>query len=235
MISHSFVSILFALLPLLVDSVALQPAQSAITQSVTLPDSMPGMGQATSAMSSTSSAVANSADLMSMMNNMNQIMTVMNRMIGDAGQRSGEMQGELMDSSAMQSMAGMTMTDSAMTGSMIAGSAMNGMSGNMSTDMMMMMNNMNEMMKMCMADMMNNNKKWYWIGGITLALLLLGLLGWWLCRNRTRFMHNDSPLLILQRRLAQGEITLEQYAAVRTHLGTGGVAADDKELNPASV
>ena len=79
------------------------------------------------------------------------------------------------------------------------------------------------MMAMCMADMMNSNKKWYWIGGSALALILLGLLGWWLWHNRARFSSSESPLLILQRRLAQGEITLEQYEAVKTQLSMADV------------
>ncbi len=237
MINRSLLAILFAILPLLSNFVAFQPAQSSITEKVILTDSVPNVaaGQASTAMTDTVSG-----DLIAMMNHMNQMMVVMQRMMGDTNQMSEKMQDSAMDSgamrsNAMQGISNMTMTDSEMTDS-----TMNGMSSNMSVDamsadsmsanMMMTMSNMNEMMMMCMADMMNSNKKWYWIGGITLALLLLGLLGWWLWRNRARFSPSDSPLLILQRRLAQGAITLEQYEAIRLHLSAGQVAVGDKEL-----
>lgn len=211
MILLSLISTLLAFFSFLNNFTLLPSAQVTITESVRLTDTMPGManGQQMGQESVDARLMPNpmegnmmagagqtnpmSANLPVLMNHMNEMMLVMNQMTG-----------------AMQ----------VMTNTMTTDASMNGMAGSMSTDMATTMKNMNEMMMMCMADMMKSNKKWYWIGGGALALILLGVLGWWLWRNRARFTPNHSPLLILQRRLAQGEITLEQYEAVRMHLST---------------
>ncbi|HZT72627.1 MAG TPA: SHOCT domain-containing protein [Terriglobales bacterium] len=53
---------------------------------------------------------------------------------------------------------------------------------------------------------------WWWIWWVIWALIIIFAISWWTpWGGRSRFVRRETPLEILQRRLASGELTPQQY------------------------
>ena len=62
---------------------------------------------------------------------------------------------------------------------------------------------------------------WYWFGWVfLLALLVLLVAGvvWMIRATRRQAVGSETPLSILQRRLARGEVSLEQFETIKRQI-----------------
>lgn len=70
-----------------------------------------------------------------------------------------------------------------------------------------------------------SGSNWFWMGGMALFWIAVVAIGIWLVlrvtdRGYKEIKSIDTPRAILDRRLASGEISVEQYAAVRKQIET---------------
>ena len=62
---------------------------------------------------------------------------------------------------------------------------------------------------------------WYWFGWefvLALVVLLLAAVVWMIRASRRQVVGPETPLTILQRRLARGEVSLEQFETIKRQL-----------------
>ena len=99
---------------------------------------------------------------------------------------------------------------------------------------MQMMNQMNGMMGSGMmgsgmmgggpvngAPMLIWTSPWYWFGWVfllALVVLLVAAIVWMIRATRRQAVGAETPLSILQRRLARGEVSLEQFETIKRQL-----------------